>query len=208
MMTFKHKHYFVTGTDTGIGKTYVTRQIMRALKSQGKSVLGLKPVACGTDSLQHEDAHIYLQENSLALPYEEINPYLLRAPVSPHIAADLDNKKLDVHDIVSQMQKSMNQPVDHIFIEGAGGVYVPLNHEQTMLDLMQAFNIPVILVVGLRLGCLNHAILSMKALQSVGLTVAGWVANPMDADMLYRQENIETLRRNFDSIIQIPVTPF
>lgn len=193
MIDFSHKHYFVTGTDTGIGKTFVTHQMMRALKAQHKTVLGLKPVASGMVDGQNEDASIYLEENSLKLPYETINPYLFREPISPHLAARLENVTLKSHDIVSKMHDALDQPVDHIFIEGAGGVCAPISDQETMLDLMQAFNYPVILVVGLRLGCLNHAILSIKAIQSAGLTLAGWVPNPIDPQMLSQQENIDTL---------------
>jgi dethiobiotin synthetase len=200
-----HKHYFVTGTDTNIGKTYVTAQLMRSLKAQGRTVLGLKPVAAGGIEKQNEDALIYLQENSIDLPYETINPYFLEEPISPHLAAKHENIVLDSKTIVAAMQNSLHQSVDHIFIEGAGGVFAPLNETETMLDLMKAFDFPIILVVGLKLGCLNHALLSMQALQSAGLTIAGWVANPIDPQMLCVDENVETLERKFAKIGEIPL---
>jgi len=202
-MEFSHKHYFVTGTDTGIGKTYVTRQLMQHLKSQGKTVLGLKPIACGTQTHTHEDALIYQQENSLALPYDEINPYLFKEPISPHIASRLENQHLTSAQIVARMQGSLGQDVDHVFIEGAGGICVPINQDETLLDVMRALNVPIILVVGLRLGCLNHALMSVEVLKSAGLTIAGWVANPIDAQMMYRKENVQTLREKLDPIVEL-----
>jgi dethiobiotin synthetase len=194
-MNFSHKHYFVTGTDTGIGKTYVTAQMMRALKAQGKSVLGLKPVAAGGEDHHNEDALIFVQENSLQLPYDTINPFFLEEPISPHLAARHEGKHLTAASIVEAMQPGMNQPVDHVFLEGAGGVCAPINDQETMLELMKAFHLPVILVVGLRLGCLNHTLLSVRALESAGLTIAAWVANPIDPSMLCLDENRETLEQ-------------
>jgi dethiobiotin synthetase len=191
----KNKAYFITGTDTGIGKTYVTAQLMRSLKSQGKTVLGFKPVAAGGENNQNEDALIYMQENSLDLLYETVNPFYLQEPISPHLAAKHENTHLEASTIVANIQQSWNQPVDHIFIEGAGGVHAPLSETETILDLMIAFDLPVILVVGMRLGCLNHALLSAQAIQGAGLTLAGWVANPIDPQMQCLDENIETLER-------------
>ena len=203
-MNLTEKHYFVTGTDTGIGKTHVTCKLMRALKSEGKSVLGLKPIACGGENGHNEDALIYLQENSIDLPYAQINPYYFEAPISPHLAAHLENKKLDADEIARQMKDTLALPADHIFIEGAGGVHAPIADHKTILNLIQAFGYPVILVVGLRLGCLNHALLSMEALQSAGIKVAAWVPNPIDPNMLYQQENIETLKRIWGKILCLP----
>jgi dethiobiotin synthetase len=199
-MQFNHKHYFVTGTDTGIGKTYVTQQFMRQLKAQGKTVLGLKPVAAGAVDGKNEDALIYVEENSLNLNYTIINPFCFPEPCSPHIAALLNNSSLKSNEIVDQMHSALNQDVDHIFIEGAGGVCAPISDDETMLDLMRAFNVPVILVVGLRLGCLNHALLSAQALQAAGLTIAGWVPNLIDPSMEYVEENIRTLESFFVTI--------
>lgn len=193
MIDFKHKHYFVTGTDTGIGKTYMTAQFMRQLKAQGKTVLGLKPVAAGAVDGQNEDALIYVEENSLQLPYTIINPFCFPEPCSPHIAARLNHSVLQSDQIVQAMQPALGQNVDHIFIEGAGGVCAPISENETMLDLMKAFNVPVILVVGLRLGCLNHALLSLQVLQSAGLTIAGWVPNLIDPQMDFVEENIALL---------------
>jgi dethiobiotin synthetase len=198
-MDWTHKHYFVTGTDTGIGKTYVTAQLMRQLKAEGKTVLGLKPLASGAIDGKNEDALIYLEENSLALPYTIINPFCFPEACSPHIAARLNHCALTSQGIVSQMQEGLNQDVDHVFIEGAGGVHAPISENETMLDLMRAFDVPVILVVGLRLGCLNHALLSMQALQAAGLKIAGWVPNLIDPTMEYIKENIELLDQRLPS---------
>lgn len=200
-MKLDQKAYFVTGTDTGIGKTFVTAQMMRALKAQGKTVLGLKPVAAGGENHQNEDALIYLQENSLPLSYESINPIFLQEPISPHLAARHEGKVLTSKQVVQALKPSLDQPADHIFVEGAGGVCAPISETETMLDLMKAFDLPVILVVGLRLGCLNHAILSMKVLESAGLTVAGWIANPIDSKMLCLEENVKTLDEKFARIL-------
>jgi dethiobiotin synthetase len=200
-MSLEHKAYFVTGTDTGIGKTYVTAQFMRALKSQGKTVLGLKPVAAGGENNQNEDAMVYFQENSFPLSYESINPFFLQDPISPHLAARHEGIILDSKQIVERLKPSLDQQADHIFVEGAGGVCAPISDTETMLDLMKAFDLPVILVVGLRLGCLNHAILSMKVLESAGLNIAGWVANPIDPKMLCLEENMKTLDEKFARIL-------
>jgi dethiobiotin synthetase len=199
-----HKTYFVTGTDTGIGKTYVTQKIMQRLKAQGKTVLGLKPIACGGDSRGNEDALIYLQENSLRLPYETINPFLFEAPVSPHLASRLEDKVLYADKIAARMQAAIATEVDHIFLEGAGGVHSPINNQETILDVMKALDLPVILVVGLRLGCLNHAFLSMQALKAAGLRVGTWVPNLIDPQMARVEENVETLVRWLDPLVELP----
>lgn len=199
-----HKTYFVTGTDTGIGKTYVTQKIMQRLKAQGKSVLGLKPIACGSDSKGNEDALVYLHENSLRLPYEVINPFLFQAPVSPHLASRLEDKVLYAEKIAARMQGVLATEVDHIFLEGAGGVHSPINNQETVLDVMKALDLPVILVVGLRLGCLNHAFLSMQALKAAGLRVGTWVPNLIDPQMARVEENVETLVRWLDPLVELP----
>jgi dethiobiotin synthetase len=198
-MTLSERFYFVTGTDTDCGKTFVTVQFMKQLKASGKRVLGVKPIACGGEQTSHgirnQDALLFQQHSDGSADYAFINPFMFELPVSPHIAAAKIGKRLDAASVAAHCLSQDYSSYDHIFFEGAGGVHAPINEKETMLDLMRAFNIPVILVVGLRLGCLNHAILSYRALVDAGLQVS-WVANPIDSDMLYREENIELLSRH------------
>jgi dethiobiotin synthetase len=195
-MEFTERYYFVTGTDTDCGKTYMTLQFMQSLKQSGKKVLGVKPIASGGEhtpvGLRNQDALLLQAASDFAPTDEMVNPFCFEAPVSPHIAAAKMGVRIDAATVAKRCLSADMSQYDHVFFEGAGGVHAPINEQETLLDVMQAFDIPVILVVGMRLGCLNHAILSYRALQAAGLKVT-WVANPIDADMKCLSDNLSYL---------------
>lgn len=193
---------FVTGTDTGVGKTLASAGLLHALARHHVRVIGMKPVAAGTVQVDGEDVN----EDVLALraasnyrvPPDLDNPVLLPDPVSPHIAAARANTRIDIAHLVA-CQRRLAQLADAVVVEGAGGFLVPLSDSETGADLAQALDLPVLLVVGLRLGCLNHALLSAEAIRARGLTLAGWVANHVDAGMLAQEDNIAFLRKKLQA---------
>ncbi len=191
--------FFVTGTDTGVGKTHVTALLLRALAAEGKQVLGLKPVAAGCvdsgDGLRNDDALALMAASTVQLPYAQVNPVALVAPLSPHIAAARESRRVRVNQLSGLVRGAIMQArADVTLVEGAGGWRVPLNDMETLADFARDLAVPVILVVGLRLGCLNHALLTAEAIRRDGLRLAGWVANAVDPHMEARAENIDTLR--------------
>jgi len=187
--------FFVTGTDTGVGKTLMSCALLAAARASGLSCAGFKPVAAGVDASARNDDALHLQAcSSLTLAYDTVNPLLLAAPLSPHIAAARERRTIDLVDLCRAVNEGIELAgADFNLVEGAGGWLVPVNGAQTMADLAQALNLPVILVVGLRLGCLNHALLSAQAIAASGLHFAGWIANRVDPDMEAVDENIATL---------------
>ncbi|HWV16478.1 MAG TPA: dethiobiotin synthase [Cellvibrio sp.] len=190
------KAFFITGTDTDVGKTAVTAGLLQAAKDQGYSTSALKPVAAGCAKtelgLRNSDALILQSVITQALPYEQINPIALEAAVAPHLAAQLEKRSLSADRLTGFCRGVLNS-ADVILVEGAGGWRVPLNPRETLADLAKNLQLPVILVVGMRLGCLNHALLTFEAIVGDGLPIAGWVANCIDADMPLLQENIASL---------------
>jgi len=186
--------YFVTGTDTGIGKTTVVQFLLRYYGVAGYATLGLKPVAAGCDKVNGElcnsDALLLQQGSRVKLPYAAINPITLHAACSPHIAAALEHKNLQARKIVAACQTGLSAGADYTFVEGAGGWYTPINNQETLADIAQQLQLPVLLVVGIRLGCLNHALL---AISKSGLPLAGWVANCVDNTHAYASDDIATL---------------
>jgi dethiobiotin synthetase len=193
---------FVTGTDTGVGKTLVSAALLHALAGRHLRVVGMKPVAAGTVPVDGVDAN----EDVLALraastcrvPPELDNPVLLPDPVSPHIAAARAGARIDIAHLVA-CHRQLVQLADAVVVEGAGGFLVPLSPLETGADLAQALDLPVVLVVGLRLGCLNHALLTAEAIRARGLTLAGWVANHIDPDMLAQDDNIAFLQKQLQA---------
>ena len=186
--------YLVTGTDTGVGKTLVSCALLHGLAAQGKRVAGFKPVAAGVDADgMDDDAKALLAASNIPLNYELVNPYCLREAIAPHIAARRENVRIELPRIVAAYRELAAQ-VDIVIVEGAGGFLVPLNDTQNTADLAKMLDIPVILVVGMRLGCLNHAMLTIEAINTRGLSLAGWVANELDNKMSVLQENIAALR--------------
>lgn len=192
------RRFFITGTDTGIGKTYVTSLLQQHFKAQNHSVLAIKPLASGcvvtASGLQNEDALILMQGNSVALPYERINPYGFEAPIAPHLAAERAGCRLQADDIVRQCELSLAPAAEVYLIEGVGGWQVPINDRETMVDVVSGLKAEVILVVGMRLGCLNHALLSAQAIQASGCTLAAWIANEVEADFPFFEENKQALQ--------------
>ncbi len=173
--------FFVTGTDTDVGKTFVTSALLQAARQQGLTTLAIKPVAAGCEEtpegLRNQDALVLQQAMTTTLSYAEVNPLALREPIAPHIAAKREGVNLSVQYLSVHCQRLMQADVDLVLIEGAGGWRVPLNDQEALSDLPRALNLPVILVVDMRLGCLNHALLTAEAIERDGLCLAGWVAN-------------------------------
>ena len=186
--------YFLTGTDTEVGKTLVAAALLRAAAAQGRRALGMKPVAAGGD----EDVEALIAASTVAAPRALVNPYLLREPLSPHLAARHDGVAIDIGHI-ERCLGELRGRADFIIVEGAGGFRVPLTETTDGADLAARLGLPVILVVGLRLGCLNHALLTAQAVRARGLTLAGWVANQVDAQMACAEENVAMLKARLDA---------
>ena len=192
--------YFITGTDTNVGKTYVATQLLQWLAKNNYQTIGLKPVACDAVKteygLRNADALNLQQAATIDLPYEKVNPLIYEDPISPHLPAMLGNApKASIPELVANCQQTLNQPADVSLIEGAGGWLCPLTETQTMADFAVALSIPIILVVGIKLGCLNHTLLTWQSLQNYPIKVAGWIANCVSPNMLYPAENIQTLQQ-------------
>lgn len=191
--------FFVTGTDTGVGKTLVSAALLHALAARYPRVVGMKPVAAGTVQTEgeggdaNEDVLALRAASNCRVPPALDNPVLLPDPVSPHIAAARAGVHIDIPHLVA-CHRQLMQLADAVVVEGAGGFLVPLSDTETGADLAQALGLPVVLVVGLRLGCLNHALLTAEAIRSRGLTLAGWVANHIDPGMLAQGDNIAFLQ--------------
>lgn len=196
------KSFFIAGTDTGIGKTYVTVSLMEEFKKQGYKVAGMKPIASGAviknSSLKNEDAELIQQACSEPIDYELINPVVFELPVSPHIAARQVKQAIDLREIERCYQELASNN-DLVIVEGVGGWRVPISDEQSMADLAKKLDLPVILVVGLRLGCLNHAILSAEAIKADGFSLYGWVSNRLEEAYLFPEESLETLKKTIES---------
>ncbi|RZI44569.1 dethiobiotin synthase [Herbaspirillum sp. HC18] len=188
--------YFVTGTDTEIGKTLVSCTLLHALVRQGVRTAAMKPVAAGAgwrDGAWHnEDADLLAASANVALPAELATPYLLRDAAAPHIAASQTGVAIDLAHILDCYRR-VAATADAVVVEGVGGFRVPLSESSDTADLAQRLGLPVVLVVGMRLGCINHALLTADAIAARGLTLAGWVANVVDPDMAYGVENVEAL---------------
>jgi dethiobiotin synthetase len=184
--------WFITGTDTGVGKTLVTQALLHVLRRTHARVVGMKPVAAGAENGCNEDVLALRAASSFEAPIERVNPYLLRAPVSPHIAARREGVVIEPSRIVDACN-GLRASADAVLVEGAGGFRVPLADTLDGADLAVALGLPVVLVVGLRLGCLNHALLSAEAIASRGLHLAGWVGNHIDPSMPEQAANLDFL---------------
>ena len=189
---------FVTGTDTGIGKTVVAAGLVRGLVAQGLRVAVMKPVASGSErtpeGLRNADALALMAASNVAVPYERVNPYCFEPPVSPHIAADEAGIRIDLTKIRVDFD-ALVESSDWIVAEGAGGWLAPIGPGIGIRELAMALHLPVVLVVGLRLGCINHARLTKQAIEAHGAQWAGWIANTVEPAMARRTENLETLIR-------------
>lgn len=193
---------FVTGTDTGVGKTLVSAALLHNLARHHPRVVGMKPVAAGL--IEHEGAQVsedvllLRAASTLKVPAELDNPVALPEPVSPHLAARHAGRDVRIADLLAPA-RALQQQADALVVEGAGGWRVPINDDETLADLARALQAPVLLVVGMRLGCLNHALLSAEAIRADGLTLAGWVANHVDPAMACFDENLATLRARLNA---------
>ena len=189
---------FITGTDTDVGKTTVALGLMAALKNKGVAVAAFKPVSAGCiqteNGLRNDDALQLMQQASVELPYDTVNPYAFEPAIAPHIAADEQNIEMNIDTLV-QTYKKIAAEVDVVIVEGAGGWLVPLNETQTMADVAKALKLDVIQVVGLKLGCLNHALLTVENITARGLTQIGWATNQCTSDMPYQEDNIQSLQQ-------------
>jgi dethiobiotin synthetase len=189
---------FVTGTDTGVGKSLFSAALLHALARHHPRVVGMKPIAAGTELidgvLANDDVLALRAASTLTVPAALDNPVLLHDPVSPHIAAQRAGVTIDIAHI-TDCHRQLTALADAVVVEGAGGFMVPLSGQHTGADLAQALGLPVVLVVGLRLGCLNHALLTAQAIRACGLSLAGWVANHMEPTMLAQQDNIAFLQQ-------------
>jgi dethiobiotin synthetase len=188
--------YFVTGTDTEVGKTLISSALLHVLSHRGLRTAGMKPVAAGAvlrDGVLHnEDVDSLAAAANLTLPQDLTTPYLLREPAAPHIAAGLENVAIDMQHILNCYEK-VRVDADAVVVEGVGGFRVPLSDRYDTADLAQELGLPVVLVIGLRLGCINHALLTADAIAARGLTLAGWVANGVIPEMPYGEANISAL---------------
>ena len=189
-------HYFIAGTDTGVGKTFVTCALLHTLKAQGIAAIGMKPVAAGgdmtPDGLQNDDIEALRDASSVKLVSEDLNCYLFAEPIAPHIAAANEDVDIDL-DVIRQRFDQLAELADTVLVEGVGGFIVPLGDGVDTADLAADLDLPVILVVGMRLGCLNHALLTQEAIRARGLTLAGWVANQIDPHMAELDANVDAL---------------
>jgi dethiobiotin synthetase len=195
---------FIAGTDTAVGKTYVATAMVRALVRQGMRVGVMKPVAAGAeatpDGPRNADALALLQAANVPTPYRRVNPFCLPLAASPHIAARNAGIRIDLATIEREFVSLINNdpsgpPLDVVAVEGAGGWLAPISDSETMADVANALQLPVLLVVGLRLGCLNHALLTAQAVEASGMRLAGWIANHVQPQFGHAAENIALLER-------------
>ncbi len=198
------KGFFITGTDTGVGKTHVAVALVHWLRGQGLRVGVMKPVAAGVVSNDsrpegrshsaNEDAISLIEASGRDWPYELVNPYLFERPIAPHLEAETAGVTID-SEWIRDCYRQIAEQVDTVVVEGAGGFLVPTGPDSDMADIARALELPVILVVGMRLGCLNHALLSAEAIVSRGLTLSGWIANAIDESMQEFERNLLTLEK-------------
>ncbi len=190
------KGYFITGTDTDIGKTLVAQGLMRDFTDRGMRVAGMKPVASGcgqtAQGLRNDDAVGLMAQSNVNLDYARVNPYAFMPAIAPHIAAAEAGVCIEL-DVIAQHFRYISERADVVIVEGVGGWLVPLTDKVMLADLAVQLGLPVILVVGMRLGCLNHALLTARAIVQSGLPLAGWVANSLSDDFEQQEQNITTL---------------
>lgn len=190
--------FFISGNDTGVGKTFVACQLLRHYAAQGLKVIGMKPIAAGCDLIDgewvNEDVVKLTAASNVAAPRELMNPYCFNEPIAPHLAAEIAGVEIDIAVIKSAFDQLCTL-ADVVIVEGAGGVLVPLNHQKNLTDLVLALNIPIIVVVGVRLGCINHALLTFEAIKTRKIRLKGWVANQIEPNMPFASGNIATIAK-------------
>jgi len=195
--------YFVIGTDTNVGKTYVASAFVKHFTAQGLKTVGMKPVASGCElnvknELINEDVTALISASNITADLDLINPYHFAPAIAPHIAAEQAGVHIDL-EVIQQAYTQLVCLADMLIVEGAGGFCVPLNKTQTLADLAVLLNIPMILVVGMRLGCINHALLTVEAIQARGLKLAGWIANEIEPNFAMFDENLSSLQQRIDA---------
>lgn len=192
-------NYFVTGTDTGVGKTLVCCSLLHAFAARNNKVAGMKPVAAGcAENDVNDDVKELRKATNILASLGQINPYSFLHPIAPHIAARNSGVQINLERILESYNELASQ-ADVVIVEGAGGFLVPLNETQDIADLVETLGIPLIVVVGIRLGCLNHALLTQQAINTRGLECAGWVANILQPDMSALDENIQSLQQRISA---------
>lgn len=209
-MIARTRGVFITGTDTGVGKTVVATSMVRSLVQAGHRIAVMKPVAAGANEtptgLQNEDAVALMAAANVPATYEAVNPYCLKLAASPHIAAANEGISIKLAPIV-QAFGHLTRTSDLVVVEGAGGWQAPINETETMADIAVALDVPVVLVVGLRLGCLSHALLTAEAIEARGLTCVGWIGNHLQPRFDHAAENIATLEARLAAPL-LDVVPF
>ena len=194
--------YFITGTDTGVGKTHMALALIQALRAAGRRVAAMKPIASGcqvtNEGLRNDDALQLQAAANVVIPYQQLNPYAFAPSIAPHIAARQNGQAIDIQRIVVGYHEIAAQ-ADIVIVEGVGGWQVPIDERHTTVDLAKALGLPVILVVGLRLGCLNHALLTFDAILHANLPLAGWIANQIAPDTLALEDIIATLAARIEA---------
>lgn len=204
--------YFITGTDTEIGKTFSTCALLHAAQRKGLTAVGFKPIAAGAEEhqgvLANEDALALQAASAPGFSLGEINPLCLKEAIAPHIAAAAEGRSLASAPLIAAFTLLAGK-ADLVLVEGAGGFCVPLDEGRDMAGLARDFGLPVILIVGMRLGCINHALLTIEAIHARGLRLAGWVANTLEPRMSRFEENLETLEQRISSPLLgvLPHTP-
>lgn len=203
--------FFITGTDTDAGKTLISTGLLAAANQHSLTTLALKPVSAGCElvdgELRNGDALALMAAMSETLSYEQVNPIAFEPPIAPHIAAARANQRITVDRLAGYCRGALMKKHDFSLIEGAGGWRVPLNDREMIAELAQALNLPVILVVGMKLGCLNHALLTVEAMLRDGVCLAGWVANRIDPNMSCFEENLQSLTQAIRAPL-LGVVPF
>jgi dethiobiotin synthetase len=194
--------YFIAGTDTGVGKTLVSSALVHGYAQQGLKSVGMKPIAAGCESIDgrwlSEDVAQLQAASNIDADLSLVNPYAFAPAIAPHIAAEQAGVRIELTNIQSAYE-TLRQSADVVIVEGVGGFRVPLGSDWDTADLAQALALPVVLVVGMRLGCLSHALLTVEAIEKRGLSLAGWVANRIDPDMTAYAENLDALRQRIDA---------
>lgn len=189
--------FFVTGTDTGVGKTLVSCALLRAFTVSGRSTVGMKPVAAGSEGGRWPDVDALVSASSVRAPAKFVNPYAFEPALAPHIAAELVGARIEI-EVIVRAYGELARCAEVAIVEGVGGFLVPLNAHDTTADLARRLRLPVVLVVGMRLGCLNHALLTRAQIDACGLRCAGWVANGIASDMAQLDANIHALEDRLD----------
>ncbi len=185
--------YFITGTDTGVGKTHIACKLIRQYVAQGYKVVGMKPVAAGCDLVDGEwvnDDVLRLEAASnVKAPRALVNPYSFKEAIAPHIAAELAGIEIKL-EVLKLAFEALSELADIVIVEGAGGFLVPINDQKTLADFVVSLNIPVLLVVGIKLGCINHTLLTVEAIKARNCEFYGWIANPIDPQMQHYNDNV------------------